>query len=67
REIGTDYPPPGDRVDLLRSADLVVHLHEIRPGHPLPRRREPLADDRGGAVSVLWRHAHAPHSELDPR
>ncbi|MGY3206190.1 hypothetical protein [Streptomyces sp. TE5632] len=30
-------PPPGDRVNLLRSTDLVVHLHEIRPSRPLPR------------------------------
>lgn len=37
REIGTDFPPPGDQVDLLRSVDLVVHLHEIRPSHALPR------------------------------
>ncbi|PWI09954.1 hypothetical protein DIZ27_12680 [Streptomyces sp. NWU339] len=37
REIGTDFPPPGDRVNLLRSTDLVVHLHEIRPSRPLPR------------------------------
>lgn len=37
REIGTDFPPPGDRVSLLKSADVVVHLHEIRPSLPLPR------------------------------
>ncbi|MFF5155555.1 erythromycin esterase family protein [Streptomyces sp. NPDC000348] len=37
REIGTDFPPPGDHVSLLRSADLVVHLHEIRPSRVLPR------------------------------
>ncbi|KAF3469450.1 erythromycin esterase family protein [Streptomyces sp. Tu 3180] len=37
REIGTDFPPPGDRVNLLRSADLVVHLHEIRPSLPVQR------------------------------
>ncbi|MFD5776630.1 erythromycin esterase family protein [Streptomyces fungicidicus] len=37
REIGTDFPPPGDRVNLLRSADLVVHLREIRPGAGLAR------------------------------
>ncbi|MGW4759708.1 erythromycin esterase family protein [Streptomyces chartreusis] len=37
REIGTDFPPPGDQVNLLRSADLVVHLHEIRPSRRLDR------------------------------
>ncbi|GAA1426783.1 hypothetical protein GCM10009601_36570 [Streptomyces thermospinosisporus] len=37
REIGTDYPPPGDQVALLRMADLVVHLHEIRPSRRLDR------------------------------
>ncbi|MFE2277998.1 erythromycin esterase family protein [Streptomyces sp. NPDC059454] len=37
REIGTDYPPTGDQVNLLRSMDLVVHLDEIRPSRPLPR------------------------------
>ncbi|MGW0787746.1 hypothetical protein ACWD04_05720 [Streptomyces sp. NPDC002911] len=37
REIGTDFPPPGDQVNLLRSADLVVHLHQIRPSRRLDR------------------------------
>ncbi|GAA2264596.1 hypothetical protein GCM10010415_30770 [Streptomyces atrovirens] len=37
REIGTDFPPPGDQVDLLRSADVVVHLDEIRPSRRLDR------------------------------
>ncbi|MFH8974309.1 erythromycin esterase family protein [Streptomyces sp. NPDC017890] len=37
REIGTDYPPTGDQVNLLRSADLVVHLDEIRPSRRLAR------------------------------
>src|SRR5690606_23832351 len=37
REIGTDYPPPGDRVTMLASADLLVHLHEIRPSRRLDR------------------------------
>ncbi|WP_240967429.1 erythromycin esterase family protein [Streptomyces composti] len=37
REIGTDYPPDGDQVALLRMADLVVHLHEIRPSRRLDR------------------------------
>ncbi|MGC0377075.1 erythromycin esterase family protein [Streptomyces sp. SAI-229] len=35
REIGTDYPPTGDQVNLLRSMDLVVHLDEIRPSRLL--------------------------------
>ncbi|MFE7814297.1 erythromycin esterase family protein [Streptomyces sp. NPDC057433] len=43
REIGTDFPPPGDQVHLLRSADLVVHLHEIRPSRLLPRACSPAA------------------------
>ncbi|GAA3502711.1 hypothetical protein GCM10019016_098200 [Streptomyces prasinosporus] len=37
REIGTDFPPPGDQVRPLRSADLMVHLHEIRPSRRLDR------------------------------
>ncbi|MGC9499987.1 erythromycin esterase family protein [Streptomyces sp. WG7] len=37
REIGTDYPPTGDQVNLLRSMDLVVHLDEIRPSRRLAR------------------------------
>ncbi|WP_320775847.1 erythromycin esterase family protein [Streptomyces sp. CRN 30] len=47
REIGTDFPPPGDQVALLGSVDLLVHLHEIRPSRRLdrasggPRRRTP--------------------------
>lgn len=43
REIGTGYPPPGDRVNLLRSADLVVHLHQIRPSRALPREAVTVA------------------------
>ncbi|MEU0440575.1 erythromycin esterase family protein [Streptomyces sp. NPDC006186] len=37
REIGTDYPPAVDQVNLLRMADLVVHLHEIGPSRRLER------------------------------
>ncbi|MDT0397387.1 MULTISPECIES: erythromycin esterase family protein [Streptomyces] len=37
REIGTDYPPPGDQVALLNSVDLVVHLQEIHPSRRLAR------------------------------
>ncbi|MFF6812148.1 erythromycin esterase family protein [Streptomyces sp. NPDC012403] len=37
REIGTDYPPTGDQVNLLRSMGLVVHLDEIRPSRGLAR------------------------------
>lgn len=49
REIGTDFPPPDDRVNLLRSTDLVVHLHEIRPSSPLPRDRTAPRQRPGGA------------------
>jgi hypothetical protein len=37
REIGTDFPPSVDQVTMLRPADLVVHLHGIRPSRALPR------------------------------
>ncbi len=37
REIGTDCPPPGDHVNMLESADVLVHLHEIRPSRRLDR------------------------------
>ncbi|MFJ8545125.1 erythromycin esterase family protein [Streptomyces sp. NPDC093586] len=53
REIGTDFPPPGDRVGLLGSADLVVHLHEIRPSRRLGR-------DAAG------QRPHAPGASADP-
>ncbi|MFB9347784.1 erythromycin esterase family protein [Streptomyces heliomycini] len=57
REIGTDYPPPGDRVDLLRSADVVVHLHEIRPSRRLARevaeRRPPVPGTPTGLLPAL--------------
>ncbi|MGW4027299.1 erythromycin esterase family protein, partial [Streptomyces sp. NPDC005009] len=37
REIGTHWPRDPDPADLLRSADVVVHLHEIRPSRVLLR------------------------------
>ncbi|KAF3469483.1 erythromycin esterase family protein [Streptomyces sp. Tu 3180] len=37
REIGTHWPRDPDRVNLLRSVDALVYLHEIRPSRPLPR------------------------------
>ncbi|GCB51561.1 erythromycin esterase family protein [Streptomyces sp. NL15-2K] len=37
REIGTHWPRDPDRVNLLRSVDAVVYLHEIRPSRLLPR------------------------------
>ncbi|MCT7351743.1 erythromycin esterase family protein [Streptomyces sp. 15-116A] len=51
REIGTDFPPPGDQVNLLRSADLVVHLHAIQPSRPLDRHsagRDGIRQAEGG-------------------
>lgn len=50
RDIGTDFPPPGDQVNLLRSADLVVHLHEIRPS---PRLERDVAGQRPHVPGLL--------------
>lgn len=37
REIGTHWPRDPYRVNLVRSADAVVYVHEIRPSRLLPR------------------------------
>ncbi|MFI5572486.1 erythromycin esterase family protein [Streptomyces sp. NPDC051740] len=62
REIGTDYPPPGDQVNLLRSADLVVHLHEIRPSRRLAReaagQRPPTSATPTDLLPALEKAAH---------
>ncbi|MFD7704821.1 erythromycin esterase family protein [Streptomyces caelestis] len=62
REIGTDFPPPGDRVNLLRSADLVVHLHEIRPSLKLAReaagQQPPASATATGLLPALEKAAH---------
>ncbi|MEU5224860.1 erythromycin esterase family protein [Streptomyces toyocaensis] len=66
REIGTDFPPPGDRVGLLRSADVVVHLHEIHPSGRLARsaasRRPGRTVTPAGPLPVLRAAARPPRT-----
>lgn len=66
REIGTDFPPPGDRVSLLRSVDVVVHLHEIRPSGRLARSAAPRRPGRtvtpAGPLPALRAAARPPRT-----
>ncbi|GHH95682.1 erythromycin esterase family protein [Streptomyces capillispiralis] len=70
REIGTDFPPPGDQVALLRSADLVVHLREIGPSRRLDRDpgtpADPLPALQEAARPLLTVEPTGPYDDLDP-
>ncbi|CAL9330040.1 hypothetical protein SUDANB145_00047 [Streptomyces sp. enrichment culture] len=71
REIGTDFPPPGDQVRPLRSADLMVHLREIRPSRRLDREtavagQRPRASEAGADPLPALRRAARPLRTVEP-